>query len=162
MTIPVRTMNENPYQPPTTTVTQISVPPTRKFRWGIIPATFFWLYLPAVVMVSGGCVILTLRSWRRFAELWAAGERAIPLLASALPPLSVCAVIAIYSCANAWMKGRWRRAILLTVVFCAVNAVGEKVTSHLIPTVYARILFTNKIPRAIAVRGEEWHRPPGL
>ncbi len=162
MTIPVRTMNENPYQPPTTTVTQISVPPTRKFRWGIIPATFFWLYLPAVVMVSGGCVILTLRSWRRFAELWAAGERAIPLLAIALPPLSVCAVIAIYSCANAWMKGRWRRAILLSVVFCAVMAVGEKVTSHLIPTVYARILFTNEIPRAVDVRGEEWHRPPGL
>ena len=86
----------------------------------------------------------------------------IPLLAMAVPPLSVGAVIAIYSCANAWMKGRWRRAILLSVVFCVVMAVGEKVTSHLIPTVYARILFTNEVPRAIDVRGEEWHRPPGF
>lgn len=83
-------MNENPYQPSTTTVIQISVPPTRKFRWGIIPPTFFWLYLPAVVMVSGGCVILTLRSWRRFAELWAAGERAIPLLASTPAAQCLC------------------------------------------------------------------------
>jgi hypothetical protein len=155
-------MNENPYQPPTLTVTQSSVPPTRRFRWGIIPATFFWLYLPAVVMVSGGCIILTMRSWRLFAELWAAGERAIPLLAIALPPLSVGAVIAIYACANAWVKGRWRRAILLSAVFVGVMAVGEKVTTHLIPTVYFRILSTNEIPRSVAVREEEWHRPPGL
>lgn len=155
-------MNENPYQPPTTTVTQISVPPTRKFRWGIIPATYFWLWLLAAVMISGGCVILTLRSWRRFAELWAAGEREIPLLAISLPPLSVCVVIAFYSCANAWTKGRWLKAILLSVVFGAVTAVLDTFTAHLIPTVYIRILFTNEIPRSVTVRGEEWNRPPGL
>ena len=155
-------MNDNPYQPPTLTVTQTSLSPTRKFRWGIIPATYFWLGLLSAVPGSGGCIILTLRSWRRFAELWSAGERAIPLLAMALPLLSVCVVIAFYSCANAWMNGRWLKAILLSVIAGAVMPVAETLTTHLIPSVYSRILFTNEIPTSVSVRGDVWHRPPGL
>lgn len=155
-------MNDNPYQPLALADTQSSVPPTRRFRWGIIPATFAWLYLLSAVMFSGGCVILTLRSWRQFVDLWAAGEREIPLLAMAVPPLSVCVVIAFYSCANAWMKGHWLRAIFLSVVVGAVMAGLNKCTTHLIPSVYLRVLFTNNIPRFVTVRGVDWHRPPGL
>lgn len=158
-------MNDNPYlptQPPTLTVSQSSVPPTRRFRWGMIPATYFYLGLLAAVMYSGGCVILTLRSWRRFAELWAAGERAIPLVAMALPPLSACVVFAFYSCANAWIKGRWLKAIILTVVAFGVMPFFETLTKQLIPSVYLQILFTNEIPRSVSVRGEVWHCPPGI
>lgn len=155
-------MNDDPYQPPTLTVTQSSVRPTRRFRWGVIPATYFWLGLCASVMGSGGCVILTLRSWRQFVDLWAAGEREIPLLAMAVPPLSVCVVIAFYSCANAWMKGRWLKAVVLSVIIGVVMPVAETLTTHLIPSVYGRILITNEIPEAVWARGDVWHRPPGL
>lgn len=103
-----------------------------------------------------------MQSWRRFAELWDAGERAIPLLAIVMPPLSVCFVIGVLACGAAWKNGRWIRAICLSVVIGTVMPGGETFTTHLIPTVYLRILFTNEIPFFVTVRGEEWHRPPGL
>jgi len=111
---------------------------------------------------SGRCIVNTMQSWQRFVELWDAGERAIPLLAIALPPLSVCFVIVVLVCASAWKNGRWLRAISLSVVIGTVMPGAETFSTYLIPSVYVRILFANEIPAFVQVREEEWHRPPGL
>ena len=156
-------MNENPYHPPTLADTENIAPTTRRFRWGLIPATFCWgLFVPVALLWSGVCIVRTMQSWQRFAELWATGERAIPLLAVALPPLSVCFVIVVLACGSAWKNGRWLRAITLSAVIGTVMPGSETLSSQLIPSVYVRILLTNEIPDFVSVRGDVWHRPPGL
>jgi len=110
-------MNENPYRPPEPASSPDEIPPARKFRWRIIPLTFCWgMFFPASLAWAAAAVVLALRSWLRFVELWNAGERVIPLLALACPALSVGLVITVIACGFAWKNGRWLRAVVLTLL----------------------------------------------
>jgi hypothetical protein len=109
----------NPYQAPQAPAIDAASLPTKRFRLRLIPATL--LYIFGGLGILGHLPVLGMRLW-----LLATGGRQ-PVLRDVPPVWGSLAYVASGALAIVaaafWMRGRWKLAILATLVFFIVSAV---------------------------------------
>ena len=130
---------DNPYQSPQKDLEKQESNETgarRRFRKRLIPATLLWSISPLILLgyvVAAGIVLFVNIRYRwiepNLESLKHLNQRVLspPVVAHCVFAIAgaVCGIIA----ASAWMRGRWRRAVLLTSSFLLLMVLAGYVSS---------------------------------